>query len=246
MAAGCDLLLTHLWDLSFDTLKNAVWGGTLAEERVIEASDRVRAAKARIFGPELRRPDALDAPAAMHAVGTQAHAAVADRIAAAAVTLVHGTAIAPGARPLLVATRMARRFGQSVDAQLRTALDALGWKDAEVLMVDPVPDTTQIRMAVDRARAAGWAALLHFNRVESFDPEAVSASDALADLAAAAGAAGIPVTVVSLGSPYVLSRFTTAASTYCTYSSCNAALNAILRVLRGDAAAPGSLPVALG
>jgi hypothetical protein len=140
---------------------------------------------------------------------------------------------------------MARRFGPSVDAQLRAALAAVGWDNADVLMVDPTPDTLQVRKAVDQARASGWAALLHFNRVASFDPEAVAASDALAELASAINAAGVPLMVASLGSPYILPRFSAASSTLCTYSTCDASLHAILRVLRGDTSALGTLPVVL-
>ncbi|MDB5058527.1 MAG: hypothetical protein JWO59_1999, partial [Chloroflexi bacterium] len=85
----------------------------------------------------------------------------------------------------------------------------------------------------------------HFNRVASFDPEAVSASDELADLAATVSAAGVAFTVASLGSPYVLPRFAAASATLCTYSTCDAALHAVLHVLRGDTKAPGKLPVEL-
>jgi beta-N-acetylhexosaminidase len=245
VAAGCDMLLTHLSDLSFEAIKHAIWNGELGEERLVEASDRVLAAKRRIFGPDLRRPSNLDEQAAGRSVATAAHAAVADQIAAAATTLVHGTALAPGAKPLIVATRMARRFGQAVDSQLRAALETVGWHNAELLMVDPAPDATQVKAAVEEARSATWTALLHFNRVESFDPDAVAASDALGDLAAAIRDADVPLTVVSLGSPYVLSRFPTAAAAYCTFSACNASLTAVLRVLQGDAPAPGMLPVSL-
>jgi hypothetical protein len=146
---------------------------------------------------------------------------------------------------LIIATRMARRFGPSVDVQLRAALAAIGWEDADVLMVDPTPDASQVRKAVDQARAAHWATLLHFNRVESFDPEAVGATSALADLAASVSGAGVPLVVVSLGSPYVLPRFASAATTLCAYSTSTSALLTVLHVLRGDIAAGGTLPVSL-
>ncbi|MDB5056653.1 MAG: beta-glucosidase [Chloroflexi bacterium] len=245
VAAGCDLLLTHVWDLAFDALKTAVREGTLAEEQIACAAQRVRKIKVQIFGESMSRPASLDLQTVSAAVGSPESAQVAKRIATGSVTVVRGTLTSPGDRPLIIATRMARRFGPSVDSQLRTALAAIGWENANVLMVDPTPDTSQVRKAVEQARIAHWAALLHFNRVASFDPEAVSASDELADLAATVSAAGVAITVASLGSPYVLPRFAAASATLCTYSTCDAALHAVLHVLRGDTRAPGTLPVEL-
>jgi beta-N-acetylhexosaminidase len=245
VAAGSDLLLTDVWEIAFEALKAAVRDGAISEERIARAAGRVARLKIQIFGQGMNRPASVDPRAAKAAVGTPANAEVAKTIAARSVTLVRGSLIPPSARPLLIATRMARRFGPSVDAQLRAALAAVVWDNADVLMVDPTPDTLQVRKAVDQARASGWAALLHFNRVASFDPEAVAASDALAELASAINAAGVPLMVASLGSPYILPRFSAASSTLCTYSTCDASLHAILRVLRGDSSALGTLPVVL-
>lgn len=155
-----------------------------------------------------------------------------------------GTIPPPSERPLIVATRMARRFGPMVEVQLRAALAALGWQQADVVMVDPAPDHAQIAAARERAEAAGWAALLHFNRVQSFDPEAVVTCDELVDLAAAVTETGVDLTVVSMGSPYELPRFSTAAAQVCSYSTCDASLRATLEVLMGVAPAPGRLPYA--
>jgi hypothetical protein len=111
------------------------------------------------------------------------------------------------------------------------------------MMVDPAPDHAQIAAARERAEAAGWAALLHFNRVQSFDPEAVLTSDELLALTDAVSGAGVPLTVVSLGSPYALPRFRTATAQVCGYSTCDASLRATLEVLRGTTPARGRLPV---
>jgi hypothetical protein len=199
----------------------------------------------RIFGAALNRPASLDLEQVKSAVGTPEHADVADRIAAASVTLVKGSLVPVSQRPLIIATRMARRFGPSVDAQLRKALATIGWDNAEVLMIDPIPDGSQMRKAVEQARASRWVALLHFNRVESFDPESVSASPDLVELAAMVAKTEAPLTVVSLGSPYVLPRFGASSANLCTYSTTDATLLAVLRVLRGDGPARGTLPVTL-
>lgn len=244
--AGCDLLLTHQWDLAHDTLHHAPRDGRLPEARLREAAGRVLDLKGRIFGPDLAAPAPIDPARASASVGTAAHNTVADRIAAASITLIDGSLAPLGARPLLIATRMARRFGPSVEAQLRAALAAVGWADVELLMVDPTPDAAQMRRAVEAAQAAGAAALLHFNQVASFDPEAVLVSDELVALARQIREeAGARLTIASLGSPYVLARFARPDALLCNYSTCDASVRALLRVLAGAADAPGRLPVSL-
>ncbi|HLJ68672.1 MAG TPA: glycoside hydrolase family 3 protein [Chloroflexota bacterium] len=247
--AGCDLVLTDQWDAAYEALDRAHREGRLSESRVSEAVERVRTVKLRIFGPgpdgSPAHPRAIQPEVAQVSIGTPLHAAVAERIAAASITLVDGTLMKPGDRALIVATRMARRFGPAVEVQLRAALTALGRQDVDVLMVDPMPDAGQIDTARARAAAADWAALLHFNRVQSFDPEAVLASDELVSLAGAMAGTGVPTTVVSMGSPYALPLFSRATARVCSYSTCDASLHATLRVLLEGEPARGSLPVAL-
>jgi beta-N-acetylhexosaminidase len=243
--AGCDLVLTDQWAASYDALTLALREERIGETRVHEAAGRVRTVKEAIFGPGLAHPGEIRPEAAQVSVGTPAHAEVAERIAEASITLVDGNLTPPTPRPLIMATRMARRFGPPVEVQLRAALTALGWRHAEVMMLDPMPDGGQIEQARERAGAAGWAALLHFNRVQSFDPEAVLAGDELVALTDAVAGSGAPTTVVSMGSPYTLPMFSSATARACAYSTCDASLRAALRVLMGLAAARGKLPCEL-
>lgn len=245
MLAGCDLILTHQWNQVYEALMQAVLEGELPEARLREAAERVRRVKERIFGPNLERPQPIDPASAKAAVGTPAHAEAAERIATASITLVEGKLSPPSSRPLIMGTRMARRFGPPVEAQLRTALGAIGWGTADVLMLDPAPDATQIREAVAHAQAADWAALLHFNRVQSFDPEAVLIGDELVALTRSVAETGVPVTVASMGSPYALPGFSAAVARLCSYSTSDASLRATLRVLMGAAEPSGRLPVRL-
>jgi len=217
----------------------------LTEERLHEAAGRVRALKKQIFGPELATPPPIDVDTAQASMKTGDHTRVADRIAAASLTLVQGTLARPTDRPLIIATRMARRFAAPVEAQINAALAAVGWDEADVLMVDPFPDTHQIARAAEQAAAAGWAALLHFNRVQSFDPESVLISREMVELSSAVADTGVPLSVVSMGSPYALPRFGRATAQICSYSTCDASLYATLRVLQGAVSPGGELPVRL-
>jgi antitoxin component of RelBE/YafQ-DinJ toxin-antitoxin module len=87
--------------------------------------------------------------------------------------------------------------------------------------------------------------LLHVNLVTAYNPQGVLSSDALAMLARLISQDGVPLSVTSLGSPYVLPRFEGAQALLCSYSACDAAVQATLRVLLGQAATRGRLPVEL-
>jgi hypothetical protein len=237
--------MTDEWGLVYEGLMRATLEGRLPMSRLEEAAARVGRVKESIFGPELAHPHPMDPQVAQWSVGTPAHVEVADRIAAATITSVDGSLAPPTERPLIMATRMARRFGAPVELQLRNALEAVGWEDADILMLDPIPDGAETRKAIEAARMAGWAALLHFNRVESFDPEAVLVSDELVAVVDAVAAAGTPVATVSMGTPYALPRMRAATGRLCSYSTCDASLRATLRVLKGETSAPGTLPVEL-
>jgi beta-N-acetylhexosaminidase len=243
--AGCDLVLTDDWTGAFEALRRAQRTGKLSDERVSQAAERVHRLKATIFGENLAHPVPVSPEGAQVSVGTPQNAEVAKRIAAASITLVSGELSEPSDRPLILATRMARRFGPMVEVQLRAALSSIGWQNADVLMLDPSPDHAQIAAARERAEAAGWVALLHFNRVQSFDPDAVQTPDELVRLAALLAEAGVPPIVVSMGSPYALPLFTAARARVCAYSTCDASLRATLEVLMGTARATGVLPVEL-
>jgi hypothetical protein len=140
---------------------------------------------------------------------------------------------------------MARRFGPIVEVQLRAALSSLGWPNADVMMLDPTPDNAQILAARERAEASGWVALIHFNRVQSFDPEAVETADQLVRLATVLAGAGVAPIVVSMGCPYALPLFKSSGALVCGYSTCDASLRATLEVLMGRSVASGSVPVEL-
>ncbi|MGH2411434.1 MAG: glycoside hydrolase family 3 protein, partial [Chloroflexota bacterium] len=171
--AGCDLILTHQWDMAYDALQDALREGRVSEARVIEAGTRIETIKRQLFGEDLARPAPPDPEQARASVGTPAHRERAERIAAASITLVQGSLSSPPSNAVLIVTRMARRFGPSVETQLQAALSAIDWNGVEVLMVDPSPNAEQTERALREARAASWAALLHFNQVASFDPDAV-------------------------------------------------------------------------
>ena len=105
-------------------------------------------------------------------------------------------------------------------------------------MLDAAPGTGQIEEAVARAMGRS-VALLHFNGVMSYDPDAVGAGPELVALANAIVDAGACLTVVSLGFPHALSLFPRAHTRLCSYSTCSASVRAVIRVLAGSSACAG-------
>lgn len=243
--AGNDLLLTDQWDLVYGALETAQADGRLTERRVREAVERVAAAKGRIFGSEHVALPPIDPDRAASSVGTHTHQEVADRIAQASITLVDGSIPPRPARPLLLATHMSDYFGQSVEVRLRAALADIAWGEINLFMLRAEPDNAQMQAALARAHSAGWVALLDFNRVQSFHPAAVRTSDALVSLVRHIANFGIPTTIVSMGSPYAVSRYDGTMARLCCYGASPASIRAALAVLMGRASAPGRLPVTL-
>lgn len=241
--AGNDLLLTDQFELVHNALAEAVRDGRLPETRLQTAVERVRDVRTQIFGAPDSFPEIIDSRQADRTVGTPAHEEAADRIAAASITLVDGAASLSGDRPLLLATQMSGWPRVSVEPRLRAALTSIGRDGVDLLMLDAAPGADQIAAAVARASTASSVALLHFNGVMSYDPEAVGASSELVSLANAVIDTGADLTVVSLGSPYTLSRFPRAHARLCSYSTCAASVRAVVRVLTGGAPASGHLPV---
>jgi beta-N-acetylhexosaminidase len=243
--AGNDLLLTDQFDLVHAALEDAVRSGKLPESRLRDAVERVRAVRTRIFGSPDLAPEPVDPGEADRTVGSAANEAAADRIAAASITIVNGELTPPDHRPLLLATQMSGWPRISVEPRLRAALASEGWDGVDLLMIDATPNPGQIEETLARANQADWITLLHFNGVMSYDPTAVGASEELVALADAIIDTGADLSVVSLGSPYVLSRFPRAGTRLCSFSTCAASVRAVVRVLMGTATSPGRLPVQL-
>src|SRR5579884_223302 len=181
--AGCDLILTDQWDLAYEAILHALLEDDLRGSRIREAAERVRAVKAQIFGPDLAPPSNVDPDSARAYVGDRRAAQVAERIAEGSLHFqTRGAGREATPKSLIMATLMARRFGPSVESQVRAALESEGLGDLEVMVLNPLPDPAEVNSALARAQEAGRVTLLHFNRVESFDPEAVGVSEELVSL----------------------------------------------------------------
>ncbi len=243
--AGNDLLLTDQFELVYDALHAAVESGTVPQSRLRAATARVSSVRTHIFGTAHTAPAAVEPGEADRNVGTAAAQDVAERIAAASITLVNGSVTEFNHRPLLLATQMSGWPRISVEPRLREVLDSEGWHDAQLLMLDADPHGAEYEEAMVRAARAESVALLHFNGVSSYEPDAVGASDELVSLANDIAHAGVSLTIISLGSPYALTRFPQADARLCSYSTCVASVRAVIRVLMGRAGPSGRLPVQL-
>lgn len=229
-------------------LEAAVKAGRLQEKPLRASAQRLLDLKGRLglLADARVRPEQVE-----RMVGTRDHLAAAQRIADASITLVKD---APGLLPLVP-----RRFGpffevRIVDETAGGNLELFGeelrrrFGMLTTFRVVPGQDTSPILGRLrDAARGRPKAALIVgvFSR-----PRPVKAAMRLDGGIAAfvqAAVKALPNSVVaSFGSPYVIRQFPEAPAYVCGYSDCEATQRAMARVLCGELAPQGKLPVTLG
>ena len=249
VAAGADVVLLPADPrVAVQSLVRAVREGQLDAARIDEAAARVLAAKARL-GLTARRP--VDRAALRRDVGRPEDAARAAAIAAQAMTLV-------------------RNRGAIVPLAAEARLDVLhlvlssDWVNANIDAGDTIPGrelarrgaavTTrrvgpQLPPAVADELVAAAAGRTHvvvsaFVRVTSSKGRAdMDASHA--ELIRRLADAGVPVIVVSYGSPYLLAQFPDVPAYLCAYGADETSQRAAVAALFGETPIGGALPVTI-
>jgi beta-glucosidase-like glycosyl hydrolase/uncharacterized protein YbbC (DUF1343 family)/CubicO group peptidase (beta-lactamase class C family) len=249
VAAGADVVLLPADPrVAVQSLARAVREGQLPEARIDEAAARVLAAKAKL-GLMARRP--ADRAALRRDVGRPEDAARATAIAAQAVTLL-------------------RNRGDIVPLAAEQRLDVLhlvlssDWVNANIDAGDTMPGrelarrgaavTTrrvgpQLPPTVADELVAAAAGRTHvvvsaFVRVTSSKGRAdmdVSHAELIRRLVDA----GVPVIVVSYGSPYLLSQFPDVPAYLCAYGADETSQRAAIAALFGERPIGGVLPVTI-
>lgn len=231
LKAGCDQLL-NAPDLALAqrSVLAAVEAGELSQARIDESVLRILELKARrgLFDDPYTTPERVEAT-----VGTAAHLAAADEIAAGTTTLLANPVrllpLDPTAAPrlLVTGTDPASPSGTTgpPTAVLARELTALGCR------ATAVPPTRAV------AGAPGNAAVLvcTYNVPEGDSPQ----SELVADLVAT----GVPVVTVAIRNPYDSARLPQCAAEVATYSWTDVELRAAARVITGVVRPSGRLPV---
>jgi beta-N-acetylhexosaminidase len=232
--AGVDLLLTMPDALARDRIEAALLAASFETAEVAATERRVGTVRAWLTEHAAPRPD-------LDVVASTAHAALADELAARAVTVVREPRRpALIGRVLAVMPRPADLTPADTSSTVAPALaDALRryHPDVDELVIDQRPDAAAIAALRERAAAA--------DAVVIGTIDAHRQREQLAAVEAVALAGGGPVTAVALRGPWDVAGYPTSVGALATYAILRPSLDAMAAVLAGRAEAPGRLPVRL-
>ncbi len=238
LAAGADqLLMTPAMDEAYAAVLGAVRSKRI---RPNELDDKVR----RVLRLKYRRGIVADPyadPAALGSiVGTSAHRATADAVTDRTTTLVkNDDAVLPlaaaGQRVLVTG------WGVTTVATLGSALTAKG-ATVRTLQTGASPSDAQVSAAV---AAAADQDVVVVTTMKAWDTKVTDKRAGQQKLVKALLDTGTPVVVVAVRDPYDIAWFTEAPTYLATYSYSPVAIEAAARVISGDVAPTGKLPVDL-
>ncbi|WP_455360128.1 glycoside hydrolase family 3 protein [Streptomyces sp. SYSU K21746] len=239
LKAGCDQLLNPPnLAVAWNAVLNAVKNGEISEARLDESILRILELKARrgLFRDPYVTHRGVD-----RTVGTRSHLAAADRIAEETTTLLTNTGgLLPLSRRrepklLVVGADPASPSGTTgpPTTVLARALTELGFT-ATALSTGITPTRAKIDEAVAAARGKDVVVVGTYN---------VSATSPQRTLVAELAATGVPVVAVAIRNPYDIARLSGFAASLATYSWTDVELRAAARVIAGQAAPSGRLPV---
>ncbi|MEW6323087.1 MAG: glycoside hydrolase family 3 N-terminal domain-containing protein [Acidobacteriota bacterium] len=251
--AGIDIVLDSPDPVAaFTGVRAAVEHGTISRARIEASVRRQLAAKARMG---LHRTRAVNLEAVAPIVGTRAHEAVADRVAARAVTLVRDEGnqvplrLARGSRVLYVSA-LDYPSNWRTGAPSRTMIPELQARWPGVESVEVSDRTSPDEIALVRTIAEGVDAVIAgvFVRAASGSGRldlAPAVVRLLEDLARTAARRQRPFAAVSFGNPYAALALGDLPALLLTYDFSDAAERAAVRALAGEAPVSGRLPIAM-
>ncbi|MEU9453657.1 glycoside hydrolase family 3 protein [Streptomyces sp. NPDC048277] len=239
LKAGVDQLLdAPALDVAWNAVLKAVQGGELTESRLDESILRILRLKSRLG--LLDRPY-VNVKDVGRVVGTAQHLAAADRIAERTTTLLvneggllplsprtHGTLLVVGADPASPSGTTGPPTGV-----LAAALSELGFS-ATALSTGTEPTAATIDRAVAAAQGVDAVVVGTYN---------VTAGGGQQRLVAQLVATGRPVVAVAVRNPYDVAQLPTAKACLAAYSWTDVELRAAARVIAGQVAPRGRLPV---
>ena len=234
LKAGVDQLLMPApgkLDIAYNAVLDAVRSGELTEDRIDQSVHRVLQLKMTrgLFKP---KNVTVDVSKVGSLVGTEAHQQRAQEITDATVTLVKDDAdalpLAKGAQKVLVT-------GASVTPGLAERISARG-PVASAYNTGTAPSDATIATAVEKAQASDQV-VVATNRAWTSAGQQKLVKQLLAT--------GKPVVVVAVRDPYDIAYITDAPTYLATYSTTAISVESLARVLFGEVAPGGLLPVAI-
>ncbi|MGZ0150996.1 glycoside hydrolase family 3 N-terminal domain-containing protein [Kribbella sp. WER1] len=231
--AGVDQLLMPVNpELAYNSVLNAVRGGRISEARIDESVTRILKLKHETGLVE--RPY-VDLNRIAKIVGTPVNYAEAQRIADRSTTLLRNDAdllpLSPAPRKILVTGY--------APAALATALQTRG---ATTVVKDTGTTPTDAKIT-DALAAAGTADLTVVLTNKAWDTEVTDKLAKQQKLVNGLLATGRPVVVVPVRDPYDVAYFDAPQTALVTYGSTVVSMEALAKVLYGEIAPAGKLPV---
>ena len=231
--AGVDQLLMPVDPgLAYNSVLDAVRSGRISEARIDESVTRILALKQE--GGLVDHPY-VDLSRITKVVGTPANYAAAQRIADRSTTLLRNDA---GLLPLSPAPRKIVVTGYS-PTNLATALQNRG---ATTTVKDTGSTPTDAKIA-DALAASAAADLTIVLTNKAWDTEVTDKLAKQQKLVNGLLATGRPVIVVPVRDPYDVAYFDAPSTTLVTYGSTVVSMEALAKVLYGEIAPTGKLPV---
>jgi len=234
--AGVDsLLMTPAMDASYNAVLAAVDNGRISQQRLDQSVARILLLKLKqgiLFHPytDASRLDSI--------VGTPAHLAKADAITDRTTTVIKNDAavlpIAPSGKKILVTG-----YGA---ATTTTLADALTRRGATVTRSAPGAAPTDAAIALAVAAAAGQDAVV-VTTMKAWDTTVTDKLGGQQKLVAALLDTGKPVVVVAVRDPYDIAYLPGVKTYLATYSYSPVAIESAVRVIVGEVAPSGKLPV---
>ncbi len=238
--AGADLVLTTDPENCFRALHDAVRSGRLSASRLDASVNRVLTAKSQLglFQQRLVDTERADALCA-----DSEHREVARRIAKAAFTCISGELARPDGAPwLLLVPDHRRDTGTSIVQDTTRLLRKGALPGARLLQISSNPTSQEIEGILGERADAHGATLLTVPMARNYDPSSCAVSDGEIALVERLSAE-MPVSVISLGSPYTLPAFRKAAARGCGYGADPATIGVAIDMLAGRLRPNGQLPV---
>jgi beta-N-acetylhexosaminidase len=240
LQAGVDqLLMPPNLDLAYSSVLAAVRSGELTEKRIDQSVYRVLRMKWQrgVLAQPFVDPNAVDA-----VVGTAAHRAEAQRIADRTPTLLKDEANVLPIRAAAGKTALVTGWGVSSTATVDAAMEQRG-VPTETYETGTAPSAAKIAAARQKADRHDLVVVLT-NKAwteDSQDARGTGQQQLVKQLVAT----GKPVVVVAVRDPYDINRFAQASTYLASYSYADVSLQSAVKVLFGEIAPSGRLPVTI-
>jgi beta-N-acetylhexosaminidase len=241
VAGGDQVIKSPDTDAAIAGVRRAVADGLISAERLDESVARILEAKRRF------PPPAADPEAPFRVVDRPEHRALAEEIAARAVTLVRE---APGALPLLRSQRVVHLVVNDVASvaapgrELARELETRFGRAPQTFVFDPRSRSEEIVPVLEAAAGADAVLVSLFVRVRTGSGKLVlpeTAREAIGLLSSS----GARLVGVSFGNPYVAADLPGLATYFAAYGDQPVMQVAVVRAIFGEAAITGRLPVTI-